>query len=128
MPPDDATSSGNGSRKKHAPSLPRSPRVEIEQWTESVLILKKDAERELPNANAEIIHRNELSHPKQSPAAGHGESLGAAQDVQFSENGLDVALDGDFRDGQANADQLVRLAFRKQPQNIQFAWSQFFSG
>jgi len=67
--------------------------VEIGQWSESVLLLKKDAEREPQNANAEIICPNELSQPKQSPAVGHGDCLGAAQDVQFSEQRLDVALD-----------------------------------
>ena len=72
--------------------------------------------------------RDQFSQPKQSPAVCHGHCLGAAQDVQFSENGLDVALDGDFRDGQVSSDQLVRLAFRKQPQNIVLAWGQFFSG
>ena len=40
---------------------------------------------------------------KQSPAVGHGDCLGAAQDVQFSEQRLDVALDGDFCDGQVRA-------------------------
>src|SRR6266849_3451005 len=76
----------------------------------------------------EIICRNELSQPKQSPAVCNGDCLGAAQDVQFSEQRLDVALDGDFRDRQASTDQLVGLAFRQQPQNLHFAWSQFFSG
>src|SRR6267143_6588396 len=71
---------------------------------------------------------DQFSQPKQSPAVCHGHRLGAAQDVQFSENGLDVAFDGDFRDCQSSADQLVGLAFRKQPQNILLAWSQFFSG
>ncbi len=41
----------------------------------------------------EIICRNEPSQPKQSPAVGNGDCLGAAQDVQFSEQRLDVALD-----------------------------------
>ena len=85
-------------------------------------------EREQRNANAEIIRRNELSQPKQSPAVCHGDGLGATQDIELLENGLDMALDSDFRDRQINSDQLVWLAFRKQPQNIQFAWSQFFSG
>ena len=128
MPPDDATASGKCSRKNHAPNLRSSTRLKIEQWTEIVLLLKKDTEREQQNANAEIIRRNELSQPKQSPAVCHSDGFGAAQDIELLENGLDVALDGDFSDRHRRADELVGLAFRKQPQNIPFAWSQFFSG
>src|SRR6185295_13605962 len=128
MPPDDATASGKCSRKNHAPNLRSSTRLKIEQWTEIVLLLKKDTEREQQNANAEIIRRNQLSQPKQSPAVCYSDGFGAAQDIEFLENGLDMALDGDFRDRQISSDQLVGFAFRKQPQNIQLAWSQFFSG
>ena len=79
------------------------------------------AERE-----CEIICRNELSQPKQSPAVCHGESLGAAQDVELFEQRLNMALDGDFGDRQIGADQLVGLGFREQPQNFQFPRGQFF--
>ena len=65
---------------------------------------------------------------KQPSAIRDGDGLGAAQDIQLFENGLDVALDRDFRDRQVSADQFVRLAFRKQAQYLQFAGRQFLSG
>src|SRR5260370_14861022 len=41
--------------ENHAPKLPPSTRVEIGQWAESVLLLKKDAEWEPQNANARLF-------------------------------------------------------------------------
>ena len=69
-----------------------------------------------------------FSQVKQPSAVGHGDGFGAAQDVELFENGLDVALDGDLRDGQVSADQFIGFAGRKQSQDFTLAWSQFFSG
>ena len=55
---------------------------------------------------------------KQPSAIRHGDGFGAAQDVQFSEERLDVALDSDFRDCQIRADQFIWLSFRKQKQDF----------
>src|SRR2546426_12837333 len=112
MPTGDAAISGQCSWKNHVLNLHANSRGQVEQWTESFLLLKKDTARAHPNANAGVIRRNIRSQVKQSPAVGHGDGLGAAQDVQFSEQRLDVALDGDFRDGETGADQFVGLAFR----------------
>ena len=44
----------------------RGTRVEIEQWTESVLLLKKDAEWEPQNANARLFAEMSL-HNRSNP-------------------------------------------------------------
>ena len=72
--------------------------------------------------------RGRISQAEQSPAVCHRNGFSAAQDIELSEKGLDVAFDGDFRDRQVSADQLVGLAGREQAQDFQFARSQFFSG
>ena len=68
------------------------------------------------------------SQVKQSPSVRHGDCFGAAQDVQLSEQGLDVTLHGDFRDGQVGANQFIGFAGREQSQDFQLARSQFFGG
>ena len=77
-----------------------------------------------PDANA-VLSRLQM---QQAPAVGHTNSLGAAENVEFSEERLDVALDGDFGDGEICPDKFVGLAGREQLQNIQLASSQLLSG
>src|SRR5438876_10194434 len=72
--------------------------------------------------------RRKESQMKQSPPVGHSDGLRPAQDVEFSEKRLDVALDGDFRNSQVSPDQFVGFAHGKETQDIQFARSQFFGG
>src|SRR5439155_25730108 len=75
-----------------------------------------------------IVSQSAFSQVKQSPAVRNGDGFGSAQDVQFSEHGLDVTLHGDFRDRQVSADQLVGFAGSDPSQALQFARSQFFRG
>ena len=64
---------------------------------------------------------------KQAPAVRHGDGFGPAQDVELAENGLDVALDGDFGNGERCADEFVGFAFGEQLEHFEFAWRQFLS-
>ena len=59
---------------------------------------------------------------------GHTNRLGPAENIELSEERLDVALDGDFGDSEIRPDKFVGLAGREQLQNIQLTSSQFLSG
>src|SRR5271168_1110123 len=65
---------------------------------------------------------------QQALAGCHCDGFGTTQDIEFPENRLHVALDGDLADQQCCADELVWLTLRQQSQDFQFSRCQLLRG